>query len=435
MSDQLGMKVLDYSSAKNTILKDRWPNKKRLDPEVMNKVESIIEDVRKQGDSALVDFAQKFDGVKLSKDEISVEDEDIQRAYGKVSKAQVKAIKLVKKRVEAYQRRLLERVSFQYRANGVKIQSNTAPIRRLGCYVPGGEAAYPSSLVMTITPAKVAGVPEIVVCSPPRSGGDINPLILVAADVCGVNEIYRIGGAQAVAAMAYGTETVKPVDKLVGPGNRYVVAAKMLASQDLPIDIPAGPSEIVVLADESSDPLIAALDMVSQAEHVDGAAVLVTTSRKVAESVERELQKVIGIIPNRVMVAQNLSKNGCVVICRDNQEAVGFVNEFAPEHLEVLSADGWRIAEQIRSAGLVLVGNYTHVAASDYCFGTDHVLPTEGFSQVYSGLSVFDFVKRFNVVECSRRGLLKARRTVRVMAGSEGLNSHALAVEGRFRDA
>ena len=435
MSDRLRIRVLDCSSAKNAVLKNRWPNKKRLDPEVVSKAESIIEDVKKRGDSALVDFAQKFDSVKLSKDEIRVDDEDIQKAYEKVGKAQVKAIKLVKKRVEAYQRRLLERLSFQYRANGVTIQSRTAPIRRLGCYVPGGEAAYPSSLVMTITPAKVAGVPEIAVCSPPRSGGDINPLILVAADICGVNEVYRIGGAQAVAAMAYGTETVKPVDKLVGPGNRYVVAAKMLASQDLPIDIPAGPSEIVVLADESANPRMAALDMVSQAEHVDGVAVLVTTSRKVSESVEKELQNVVENIPNREMVTQNLSKNGCFIVCKDIREAVGFVNEFAPEHLEVPSADGWEITEKVRSAGLVLVGGYTPVAASDYCLGTDHVLPTEGFSQVYSGLSVFDFVKRFNVVECSRQGLLKARRAAKVMAESEGLVNHALAVEGRFKDA
>ena len=435
MSDQPKIRILDFSEAQTTILKDRWPNKKTVDSEIMEQAKTIIEDVRKRGDSALVDFIQKFDGVTLSKNKIRVEDEDIRRAYGKVSKAQVSAIKFVKRRVEAYQKRLLRRLSFQYEANGVKIQSSAAPIRRLGCYVPGGEAAYPSSLVMTIVPAKVAGVPEIAVCSPPRSGGDVSPLILVAADICGANEIYRVGGAQAVAAMAYGTETVRPVDKLVGPGNKYVVAAKILVSQDLPIDIPAGPSEIVVLADESANPRTVALDMISQAEHVDGIAILVTTSRKFSESVEKELQKAIKAIPNRGMVTRNLTKNGCLVVCRDIQEAVEFVNEFAPEHLEVLSVDGWRVAEQVKSAGLVLVGGYTPVAASDYCLGTVHILPTEGFSHVYSGLSVFDFVKRFNVVECSRQGLLKARKTARVMAESEGLFIHALAVEGRFKDA
>lgn len=435
MNNELKIRMLDCSAAQTIILKNRWPNKKRFDSEVAGQAKTIIEDVKKRGDLALVDFAQKFDGVKLSNSQIKVGNEDTKKAYRKVSKAQVSAIKFVKRRVEAYQKRLLQQLNFQYEANGVNIQSCVAPIRRLGCYVPGGEAAYPSSLVMTIAPAKVAGVPEIVVCSPPRSEGEIDPSILVAADICGVNEVYRVGGAQAVAAMAYGTETVKPVDKLVGPGNKYVVAAKMLVSQDLPIDVPAGPSEIVVLADETANPRMVALDLISQAEHMDGVAVLVTTSSKVAESVAKELQKAIKTIPNREMVTQNLSKNGCMVVCKTIQEAVGFVDEFAPEHLEVLSSDGWRVAEQIKSAGLVLVGDYTPVAASDYCLGTVHILPTEGFSHVYSGLSVFDFVKRFNIVKCSKQGLLKARKTTKVMAEAEGLLNHSLAVEGRFKDA
>jgi histidinol dehydrogenase len=435
LKSELKIRMLDCSAAQTTILKNRWPNKKRFDPEVAGQAKTIIEDVKKRGDLALVDFTQKFDGVKLPNNQIKVDNENIRKAYRKVNKAQVSAIKFVKRRVETYQKRLLRQLSFQYEANGVNIQSCVAPIRRLGCYVPGREAAYPSSLVMTIAPAKVAGVPEIVVCSPPRSEGEIDPSILVAADICGVNEVYRVGGAQAVAAMAYGTETIKPVDKLVGPGNKYVVAAKILVSQDLPIDVPAGPSEIVVLADETSNPRTVALDMISQAEHMDGVAVLVTTSRKVSESVAKELQKAIKTIPNCEMVTQNLSKNGCMVVCRDIQEAVGFVNEFAPEHLEVLSNDGWNVAEQIKSAGLVLVGDYTPVAASDYCLGTVHVLPTEGFSHVYSGLSVFDFVKRFNIVECSKQGLLKARKTAKVMAEAEGLLNHSLAVEGRFTNA
>jgi histidinol dehydrogenase len=429
------MRMLDCSAAQTTILKNRWPNNKRFDSEVTGQAKTIIEDVKKRGDSALVDFAQKLDGVKLSNNQIKVDSEDIRKAYLKVSRAQVSAIKFVKRRVEASQKRLLQRLSFQYEANGTKFRSCVAPIRRLGCYVPGGEAAYSSSLVMTIAPAKVAGVPEIVVCSPPRSEGEIDPSILVAADICGVNEVYRVGGAQAVAAMAYGTETIKPVDKLVGPGNKYVVAAKMLVSQDLPIDVPAGPSEIVVLADETTNPRTVALDLISQAEHLDGVAVLVTTSQKVSESVVKELQKAFKTVPNCGMVAQNLAKNGCIVVCKNIQEAVGFVNEFAPEHLEVLSNDGWGVAEQIKSAGLVLVGDYTPVAASDYCLGTVHILPTEGFSHVYSGLSVFDFVKRFNIVECSKQGLLKVRKTAKVMAEAEGLLNHSLAVEGRFKNA
>ncbi len=435
MNSRLAIKMLSCSAARTSILKKRWPNIKRFDPDVAEQAKTIIEEVRKQGDPALIGFTEKFDGVKLSDNRIRVDNKDIKKAYRQVGKEQVSAIKFTKRRVEKFQKKLLQRLSFQYEANGTKIRSCISPIRRLGCYVPGGGAAYPSSLVMTVTPAKVAGVPEVVVCSPPRSGGEIEPSILVAADICGVDETYRVGGVQAVAAMAYGTETIRPVDKLVGPGNKFVVAAKMLVSKDLPIDLPAGPSEIVVLADDSADPHVAALDMISQAEHLDGVSVLVTTSNKIAESVVKELQKAAETVPNSETVSQNLSKNGCVVICKDMQEAAEFVNEFAPEHLEVLAVDGWRIAEQISSAGLVLIGNYTPVAASDYCLGTVHVLPTEGFSHVYSGLSVLDFVKRFSTVECSKQGLNDVRKTVKVMAEAEELLNHTLAVEGRFRDA
>jgi histidinol dehydrogenase len=435
LNNKLNIKILDYSAAQTSILTNRWPNVKRFDLEVAEQVKTIIEEVKKRGDLALVDYTEKFDGVKLSTNRIKVDKEDAKKAYRTVSREQVSAIKFVKRRVETLQKKILRKLSFQYEANGTKIRNCMSPIRRLGCYVPGGEAAYPSSLVMTVTPAKVAGVSEVVVCSPPRSGGEIEPSILVTADICGVDDIFRVGGAQAVAAMAYGTEIIKPVDKLAGPGNRFVVAAKMLVSKDLPIDVPAGPSEIVVLADESADPRIVTLDMISQAEHLDGVAVLVTTSNKVSDSVLKELQKATETMPNCELVSKNLVKNSCIVFCKDMREAIGFVNEFAPEHLEVLASDGWGIAEQIKSAGLVLVGNYTPVAASDYCLGTVHILPTEGFSHVYSGLSVLDFVKRFNIVECSRQGLVKIRKPVKAMAEAEGLLNHALAVEGRFKDA
>jgi histidinol dehydrogenase len=434
LNSELSIRILDCSTAQFSILKKRWPNVKLFDSDVTDQVKSIIEEVKKRGDLALVDFTEKFDGVKLSNNRIRVEKEDLRKAYRNVSREQVSAIKFAKRRVETSQKKLLRRLIFQTETNGIKFRSYVSPIRRLGCYVPGGKASYPSSLVMTIAPAKIAGVREVVVCSPPRRGGEIEPSILVAADICGVEEIYRVGGAQAIAAMAYGTKTIGPVDKLIGPGNKFVVAAKMLVSKDLPIDIPAGPSEIVVVADSSADPRIVALDMISQAEHLDGVAVLVTTSNKVSESVVKELQKATKAVPNCELVSQNLSRNGCIVVCKDMREAIGFVNEFAPEHLEVLAVDGWSIAEQVGSAGLILIGNYTPVAASDYCLGTVHILPTEGFSHVYSGLSVFDFVKRFNIVECSRQELIKVRKTVRVMAEAEGLLNHALAVEERFKD-
>jgi len=400
----------------------------------MGYVERIINEVRKRGDSALIEFEEKFDGVKLSPDKLRVNREDIEKAYDKVSGKLISAIEFSKSRIEAFQKELLSRIRFVYEEKGLRICSRTSPIRRLGCYIPGGEAAYPSSMVMIATPAKVAGVPEIAVCSPPRSEGEVNPSILVAADICGVNEIYRLGGAQAIAALAYGTQSVRSVDKIVGPGNRYVQAAKMLVSRDLPIDVPAGPSEIAIIADETADPRIIALDMISQSEHLDAIPILVTTSRKLAENVVRMLERLVESSPNRRVISENLSRNGLVLVCGDLEEAIKVVNEFAPEHLEVMIEDAWKMAERITSAGLILIGKDTPVAASDYCLGTIHVLPTGGFSHVYSGLSVLDFVKHFCIAECSRGKLQEINESIRVLAKIEGLMNHSLAVDGRLRD-
>jgi len=416
-------------------LEARWPRIKKFSSKLADYVRPMIEEVKGRGDDALVDFAMKFDGVKLSSGHLRVDSEDIEKAYEKVSEEQISAIEFAKSRVEAFQGELLRRLNFEYGSNGVKVRSRASPIRRVGCYIPGGEATYPSSLLMAIVPAKVAGVPEIAVCSPPRSGGEVHPLILVAADICGVDEIYRVGGVQAVAALAYGTETIQRVDKLFGPGNKYVMMAKMLVSRDVPTDLPAGPSEILVLADETADPRLVASDLVSQAEHRDGVSILVTTSTDLAEMVVKELEQMASSLPNAQTVAGNLSRNCQVLLCKDMGKAISFVNDFAPEHLEIITRDPWSISEEITSAGLILIDKYTPVSASDYCLGTVHILPTEGFGHVYSGLSVFDFVRRFNVVECSKEGLLKVRRHMKVLARSEGLLNHALAVEARFKDA
>jgi len=424
--------MLEDSSLPSELLSNRWPNRRRLDSKLMSYVEKIICEVKERGDSALIEFEEKFDGANLSPDRLRVSREDIEKAYEKVSDKLISAIEYSKSRLEAFQREILSRLRFVYEEKGLKIRSCISPIQRLGCYVPGGEAAYPSTLIMIATPAKVAGVPEIAVCSPPKSGGEVNPSILVAADICGVDEIYRLGGVQAIAALAYGTQTIRPVDKIVGPGNRYVQTAKILVSRDLPIDIPAGPSEIVIIADESADPRLVALDMISQAEHLDAVSILVTTSKKLAENVVQMLERLVESSPNRKIVSENLLRNGLVLVCRSLEEAVRVVNEFAPEHLEVMTEDAWDIAEKITSAGLILVGSDTPIAASDYCLGTVHVLPTGGFSYVYSGLSVLDFVKRFCIVEGSKMRLQEIWSSIKVLAETEGLMNHSLAVEGRF---
>ena len=433
MNQLLRVEPLGSSTVPGEVLKKRWPKTKKISPELEDYVRAIIEEVERRGNDALVDLTIKFDGVKLSPGDLRVGPEEIEKAYGKVDGEQISAIEFAKQRVEGLERNLLMRLDFKYESEGIKILGRARPLRSVGCYVPGGGAAYPSTLIMTAVPANVAGVPRVVVCSPPRGGGEINPLTLVAADICGVDEIYRIGGAQAVAALAYGTETIRPVEKIVGPGNKYVQTAKMLVSKNVSIDMPAGPSEIVVLADGSADPRIVALDLISQAEHgADGISMLVTTSRSLARAVVEEFEK-IKSLPSMETVVRASLRNGLVLVCEDMEGALAFVNEFAPEHVEVMMEDAWDVAERITSAGLILIGEYTPVAASDYCLGTNHVLPTGGYSRVFSGLSVLDFTKRVNIVEGSEEGLLKVRRSVRILAESEGLPNHALAVEGRFK--
>jgi len=417
----------------------RWMEKRRVTSKVGTKkletyVRSILREVKGKGDTALIEFTKKFDNTDLSPKNLRVTQEEIKRAYETVSEEQISAIKFMKGRVENLQKRLLEQVTFQLEDNGVKVYGSPRPIQSVGCYVPGGETAYPSTLIMIAVPAKVAGVPRVVVCTPPTGSGRVNPLTLVAADLCKVDEVYRVGGAQAVAALAYGTETLKPVRKIVGPGNRYVTMAKLLVSRDIAIDMPAGPSEILVLADGTADAHIIALDMISQAEHsIDSISGLITTSKKLAEGVTAELGKRISAIPRGGVVAEALQRNGFIILCQTMEEAIELANTFAPEHLEIVTENPRRVAERIASAGLVLLGPSTPVAASDYCLGTNHVLPTSGFSRTLSGLSVLDFIRRVNFVECSPEGLKRVRDNVKVLAETENLPNHSLAVEGRFK--
>lgn len=434
MSRKVKIRTVKTSSARQELLKKRWPRSKwSSDLKLKAYVESIIEEVKKKGDTALLKFTEKFDGVKMKSNALHVTKEEIQAAYERVTDEQVSALKFLKKKVESLEKQLLKRLSFEYEISDIKIYSQYRPIRNVGCYVPGGEASYPSTLIMTCTPAKVCGVSRVVVCSPPMASGEANPLTLVAADICGVDEFYKVGGAQAIAALAYGTDAIEPVEKIVGPGNKYVTMAKIIVSQDVAIDMPAGPSEILVLADDSADPRLVALDMLSQSEHgVESISVLVTMSGNLADNVVKEVGEILFSLPRGENIAEALSRNGSIVLCKDMNEAITFVNEFAPEHLEIITNEPMSVAEQVVSAGLILIGSYTPVSVSDYSVGTNHVLPTGGFGHVYSILSVLDFVRRFNVVVCSKKWLLGIRNHVRVLAEAEGLLNHALAVDGRF---
>lgn len=405
--------------------------------ELENHVKEIMNEVRKNGDKALANFIKKYDGVKVDADKFIVEREEIDEAYESINEDEISALKFAKRRIEGFQNTILKKLKFKWHdeEKNVQVINLTLPIESVGCYVPGGYSPYPSSLLMAVVPAKVAKVPRIAVCSPPMRDGNLNPILLVAADICGVDEIYKIGGAHAIAALAYGTESVKSVKKIVGPGNRYVTTAKILASKDVAIDMPAGPSEILIIADDSANPYFIALDMISQAEHSpDSICGLVTTSKELASKVISELEKIMVNLERTEIIKKALTQNGFIVICDEMDEAIEFVNDFAPEHLEIVTKQSDKIAKQIRSSGMVFLGPYSPVPAGDYCIGTNHILPTGGYAKVYSNLSVMDFVKRVSMVKCSKEGLLKMMKPISTLARKEGLINHAIAVEERVKD-
>ncbi len=395
-------------------------------------VKEIISQVRAEGDKALLGFALRFDKAELTSETLKASPQEIKEAYGKVSKEQAAAIDFMKRRVSVFQKQLLSQTEVKAFNEGIMVQTVLRPIESVGCYVPGGQAAYPSTVVMTALVAKIAGVPRVVVCSPSDAEGKVNPLVLVACDLCGVDEVYKVGGVQAISALAYGTETIAPVRKIVGPGSKYVTMAKVLVSQDVAIDMPAGPSEVLVLADEYADARLIAYDMVSQAEHgTDSVAALITTSVKLAGQVQENLAKIASAAPRAEKISESLTKYGFIIVCKDIDEAIKLTNRFAAEHLEVITKDAKTLAEKL-VAGLILIGPYSPVPLSDYASGTNHVLPTGGFAQAFSGLSAIDFMRRVSIAECSREGLEKVKAQVKVLADTEGLPNHYKAIAARF---
>jgi len=421
-----------YSETPEDLLKLRWPNIEATDSMLQLYVGPIVEDVRRRGDEAVKEYTQKFDNVAI--DGLRVQPEEIQDAYNRVTEEQVEALKELKKRLEAVESKRLSMLSFTIQIEGAGIECTVRPLRSVGCYVPGGKAVYPSSLVMNVVPAKVAGVKEIIVCTPPGRDGSPSPLTLVAADICGVDAVYKAGGAQAVSAMAFGTETIPRVDKIVGPGNRYVTTAKQVVSNVVSIDKPAGPSEILVLADGNADPRLIALDLISQAEHGEGGAYgLVTTSTVLADEVDEALIDILNSLSNGEAVGALLSQGGFTCIVESIDEAIEFANQYAPEHLEILTEDPRGVSDKVTSAGLVLLGLYSPVSATDYSMGVNHVLPTGGYGKIASGITVLDYLRFVSVVDSSEEGLAGVREHVEALSEAEGLPNHSKAVEGRFQ--
>jgi histidinol dehydrogenase len=416
-------------------LPPNWFTPQQVDQKTVESLEetvkTIVSQVRKDGDKALIEFAEKFDKVKLSSKTLLVSADEIHEAYSKVTPQQITALQFIKQRVETFQKQQLQSEN-QIDTEGIAIRTVFCPLESVGCYVPGGQAAYPSTVVMTAVPAKIAGVKRIVVCSPSDAEGKVNALVLVASDICGVSEVYKVGGAQAIAALAYGTQTIKSVRKIVGPGSKYVTVAKVLVSTDVAIDMPAGPSEVLILADETADPRLIAFDMVSQAEHgTDSVAGLITTSEQLAEAVQKNLVNIIASAERSEKIFESLKKYGFIITCDSTDEMVMLSNQFAPEHLEVITKNAKNLYENL-VAGLILLGPYSPVSLSDYASGTNHVLPTGTFAQSFSALSVFDFLRRVSIVECSKTGLEKVKDNVKVLADAENLPNHYKAIAARF---
>ncbi len=415
----------------------RVPKDAEASKTVEKNTEAIIDKVAKNGDAAIVEFTEKFDKTKLDPKGLQATREEVKEAYQTVSQEQISALKFMKEKISNFEKHVLVHTGLQTSEEGISVRSVLRPIESVGCYVPGGQAAYPSTLVMTATPAKAAGVSRIVVCSPPNTEGKINPLVLVAADLCEVDEVYKVGGAQAIAALAYGTQTIKPVKKIVGPGSKYVTMAKVLVSKDVAIDMPAGPSEVLVLADEAADAELVAADMISQAEHgADSVTGLITTSQKLAGKVLERLNKTVNTNSmDRGQIIENaLDEYGFIITCESVEQMIELANVFAPEHLEIITRNPVEVANKVTSAGVVLLGPYSPVALSDYGSGTNHVLPTGGFGHTYSGLSALDFVRRINIVESTKEGLQKVKNQVKILTQAENLPNHYKSIEARFKN-
>ena len=394
--------------------------------------ESILKKVQKDGDLAIKKYERKFSGAKLTS--LRVSKNEIENAYKKVSKQEITAIKLAKSRLEKTES-IIKSVLKNKNINneGVKISKKFVPIQNTGCYIPGGLAKYPSSVIMSVIPAKVAGVKRIVVVSPPDSSGKIDPLTIVASQICGASEIYKVGGAQAIAALAFGTKSIAKVDKIIGPGGAFVTAAKLMISDYTAIDMLAGPTELGIIADSSANPIYIARDLISQSEHSsDTFCYLITNSEKLAKSVNQSIRDLIQKIKRSDLVKKSLRQNGFIAICKNKSDMIKLANELAPEHLQIMTKNPQILASKITTSGLTLLGNNTPSSASDYILGSNHILPTNGFGKTRGSLSVLDFIKINTQVTATRASLYKISKYLDVFTKAEGLPNHFEAVRCRL---
>ncbi len=399
-------------------------------------VKRIVGDIKAEGDSALLRYTESLDRTKLEASQLRVTAQELQDAYGRVEESFVTAIRAAAVNIRTFHERQKRNSWMELQPDGGLLGQIIRPLRRVGVYVPGGKAAYPSSVLMNVIPAQVAGVPEIVMVTPPATGGKegIDPYILVAAAEAGVTEIYRVGGAQAIAALAYGTESIARVDKICGPGNIYVALAKREVYGLVDIDSLAGPSEIVVLADETADPEYVAADLLSQAEHDElASAILVSTSERLAEYVAAEVERQLSELPRETIARASIENYGAIIVTGSIEEGIEVVNRLAPEHLEVMVQNPTDYLGLIENAGAIFLGPYSSEPVGDYFAGPNHIIPTNGTARFASPVDVDDFIKKSSLIQYSKQALLQNASTIMELARREGLEGHARAIEVRVK--
>ncbi len=398
-------------------------------------VNEILMNVRENGDQAVFEYTKKFDKFDLNADNVKVTREEIDAAYKKLDPALIEVIRKSAENIREFHSKQLRNSWFDAKPDGTILGMKITALEKVGVYVPGGKAAYPSSVLMNVVPAKVAGVDQVIMTTPPGADGSVNPGTLVAADVAGVDVIYKVGGAQAIAAMAYGTKSIPKVDKITGPGNIFVALAKKAVYGYVSIDSIAGPSEILVLADETANPRYVAADLLSQAEHDElASAILITTSEELAKKVSDETDAFIAVLERKEIIQKSLDNYGYVLIAESMQDAIDTVNEIASEHLEILTANPFDVMTKIRNAGAIFLGEYSSEPLGDYFAGPNHILPTNGTAKFFSPVNVDDFIKKSSIISYSRDALKKVNEDIQLFARSEGLTAHANSIKVRFED-
>ncbi len=427
------MKVFEYGKDDIKILFEQLKNRNLENrADIEESVREILQSVKERGDAAVSEFTQKFDGAIVNPQEIEVSSGEMEDALVSVDEELLKVIKRAAENIRKFHERQKENSWFATGQDGVVLGQKVTPLERAGVYVPAGSAPLPSTVLMNVIPAKVAGVSEIILCSPPEKNGRIHPLILACAKIAGADRVFKAGGAQAIGAMAYGTKTIPKADKIVGPGNIYVATAKKLIFGICGIDMIAGPSEVLVIADESANPKYVAADLLSQAEHDSlASAILVTSSRKIADAVNKELQIQLEKLPRKDIALQSINSFGAIIITGTIDEALEIANNIAPEHLEVCVEDPFSLLPSIKNAGAIFLGNYSPEPLGDYFAGPNHTLPTSGTARFSSPLGVYDFVKRQSIISYSKKAFEKIASDVAAFADAEGLTAHANSIRIR----